>query len=173
MSEVCFHAVGRRKKAIARVRLIPGEGNIIINKRSIDDYFGYETLKTVVRQPLVLTETMAASTSSSTARAGGLPASRRHPPWHRPRAGEGQRGIQARHQEGRLSHPRSAHEGAQEVRSESRSSRAPVLQALNFVSFGSPQEHSCGFSFDRGWGRRPATGKETRPERMIRGAPER
>ena len=47
MSEVCFHAVGRRKKAIARVRLIPGEGNIIINKRSIDDYFGYETLKTV------------------------------------------------------------------------------------------------------------------------------
>ena len=42
---VCFHAVGRRKKAIARVRLIPGEGNIIINKRSLDEYFGYETLK--------------------------------------------------------------------------------------------------------------------------------
>ena len=58
MSNVCFHAVGRRKKAIARVRLIPGEGNIVINKRSIDEYFGYETLKTVVRQPLVLTETL-------------------------------------------------------------------------------------------------------------------
>ena len=57
MNNVNFHAVGRRKKAIARVRLIPGEGNIIINKRSLDDYFGYETLKTVVRQPLVLTET--------------------------------------------------------------------------------------------------------------------
>ena len=57
MSEVCFHAVGRRKKAIARVRLIPGEGNIVINKRSLDDYFGYETLKTVVRQPLALTDT--------------------------------------------------------------------------------------------------------------------
>ena len=55
---VCFHAVGRRKKAIARVRLIPGEGNIVINKRSIDEYFGYETLKTVVRQPLTLTETL-------------------------------------------------------------------------------------------------------------------
>ena len=54
MSNVNFHAVGRRKKAIARVRLIPGEGNIItVNKRSLDDYFGYETLKTVVRQPLV------------------------------------------------------------------------------------------------------------------------
>ena len=57
MSNVCFHAVGRRKKAIARVRLIPGEGNIIINKRSLDEYFGLETLKTVVRQPMTLTET--------------------------------------------------------------------------------------------------------------------
>ena len=55
---VCFHAVGRRKKAIARVRLIPGEGNIIINKRNLEEYFGYETLKTVVRQPLTLTETL-------------------------------------------------------------------------------------------------------------------
>ena len=59
MSEVCYSAVGRRKKAIARVRLIPGEGNIVINKRSLDDYFGPETLKTVVRQPLALTETLA------------------------------------------------------------------------------------------------------------------
>ena len=57
MSGVCVHAVGRRKKAIARVRLIPGEGNIVINKRSLDEYFGLETLKTVVRQPLTLTET--------------------------------------------------------------------------------------------------------------------
>ena len=54
---VCFHAVGRRKKAIARVRLIPGEGNIVINKRDLDNYFGLETLKTVVRQPMTLTET--------------------------------------------------------------------------------------------------------------------
>ena len=58
MNTVCFHAVGRRKKAIARVRLIPGEGNITINKRNLEEYFGYETLKTVVRQPLVLTETL-------------------------------------------------------------------------------------------------------------------
>ena len=58
MSVVSFSAVGRRKKAIARVRLIPGEGNITINKRSLDEYFGLETLKTVVRQPLTLTETL-------------------------------------------------------------------------------------------------------------------
>ena len=40
MSEVCYNAVGRRKKAIARVRLIPGEGNITINKRDLDSFFG-------------------------------------------------------------------------------------------------------------------------------------
>ena len=57
MSEVCYNAVGRRKKAIARVRLIPGEGIIVINKRELDNYFGLETLKTVVRQPMTLTET--------------------------------------------------------------------------------------------------------------------
>ncbi len=59
MSEVCFHAVGRRKKAIARVRLIPGEGTITINKCNIEEYFGYETLKMLVRQPLTLTDTGA------------------------------------------------------------------------------------------------------------------
>lgn len=49
-----INAVGRRKKAIARVRLVPGKGDIIINKRELDDYFGLETLKMSVRQPLVL-----------------------------------------------------------------------------------------------------------------------
>jgi len=58
MSQVSYNAVGRRKKAIARVRLMPGEGNITINKRDIENYFGLETLKTVVRQPLTLTETL-------------------------------------------------------------------------------------------------------------------
>ena len=57
MADVNFNAVGRRKKAIARVRLMPGEGNIIINKRELDNYFGLETLKMVVRQPLTVTET--------------------------------------------------------------------------------------------------------------------
>lgn len=55
MAQSDFHAVGRRKSAIARVRLVAGNGSIVINKRSIDDYFGLETLKMTVRQPLVLT----------------------------------------------------------------------------------------------------------------------
>ncbi len=57
MAQADFNAVGRRKKAIARVRLVPGAGNIVINKREIDNYFGLETLKMTVRQPLVLTKT--------------------------------------------------------------------------------------------------------------------
>jgi small subunit ribosomal protein S9 len=52
-----YYGTGRRKKSIARVRLIPGEGKILVNDRAIDDYFGLETLKVIVRQPLVLTET--------------------------------------------------------------------------------------------------------------------
>ena len=49
------YGTGRRKKSIARVYLIPGNGNIVINKRGIDDYFGLETLKVIVRQPVSYT----------------------------------------------------------------------------------------------------------------------
>ena len=72
MSNVSFHAVGRRKKAIARVRLIPGEGKITINKRDIEEYFGLETLKTVVRQPLTLTETAGRFDVVVSVRGGGF-----------------------------------------------------------------------------------------------------
>ncbi|HCT92348.1 MAG TPA: 30S ribosomal protein S9 [Lachnospiraceae bacterium] len=51
-----YYGTGRRKKSIARVYLVPGKGNITINKRDIDDYFGLETLKVIVRQPLALTD---------------------------------------------------------------------------------------------------------------------
>lgn len=51
-----FYGTGRRKSSVARVYLVPGTGKITINKRDIDEYFGLETLKTIVRQPLVLTE---------------------------------------------------------------------------------------------------------------------
>ena len=51
-----YYGTGRRKKSIARVYLMPGKGNVTINKRNMDDYFGLETLKVIVRQPLVATE---------------------------------------------------------------------------------------------------------------------
>ena len=53
-----YHGTGRRKKSIARVYLTPGKGNIVINKRDIDEYFGLETLKVIVRQPLAATDTV-------------------------------------------------------------------------------------------------------------------
>ena len=52
-----YYGTGRRKKSIARVYLVPGKGDVTINKRSMDEYFGLETLKVIVRQPLAATET--------------------------------------------------------------------------------------------------------------------
>ena len=57
MAKEQFLGTGRRKKSVARVRLIAGKGNITINKRDIEEYFGYETLKMIARAPLTLTET--------------------------------------------------------------------------------------------------------------------
>lgn len=57
-SKPYFYGTGRRKKSVARVRVYPGTGSIVINDRDIDDYFGLETLKLIVRQPLNLTDTL-------------------------------------------------------------------------------------------------------------------
>ena len=53
-----YLGTGRRKSSVARVRLVPGTGVIKINKRDLEEYFGYETLKMIVRAPLVLTDTL-------------------------------------------------------------------------------------------------------------------
>ena len=55
---VVFMGTGRRKKSVARVRLVAGTGKIVINKRDLDDYFGLETLKMIVRAPLEKTSTL-------------------------------------------------------------------------------------------------------------------
>ena len=57
MAAIQYYGTGRRKSSVARVRLIPGKGNITINDRTIDDYFGLETLKVIVKQPLAVTGT--------------------------------------------------------------------------------------------------------------------
>jgi len=56
-NQVQYYGTGRRKKSVARVRLVPGEGKVTINGRDIDDFFGLETLKVIMKQPLVLTKT--------------------------------------------------------------------------------------------------------------------
>ena len=58
MAKEQFYGTGRRKSSVARVRIVPGTGKITINGRDIDDFFGLETLKVVVRQPLVATDTL-------------------------------------------------------------------------------------------------------------------
>ncbi|WP_342753123.1 30S ribosomal protein S9 [Shouchella clausii] len=55
MAQVQYYGTGRRKHSVARVRLIPGEGKIVVNGRDLDEYFGLETLKLIVKQPLVET----------------------------------------------------------------------------------------------------------------------
>ena len=57
MAKVQYMGTGRRKKSVARVRLVPGNGKVVINKTDSENYFGLETLRVIVNQPLVLTET--------------------------------------------------------------------------------------------------------------------
>ena len=104
------------QESVARVRSVPGEGRIIINKRDIDDYFGLETLKLIVKQPLQLTDTLGKYDVLVTADGGGFTG----------QAGAIRHGIArallkwirntASPEESRVPDPRSAHEGTEEIR---------------------------------------------------------
>ena len=72
MANVQYYGTGRRKKSVARVRLVPGTGKITINKRDIDEYFGLETLKVVVRLPMELTKTIGKFDVLVTVQGGGF-----------------------------------------------------------------------------------------------------
>ena len=67
-----FYGTGRRKKSVARVRLYPGNGEITINGRSIDEYFGLETLKLIVNQPFGVTGTVGKFDIVATVSGGGI-----------------------------------------------------------------------------------------------------
>ena len=66
-----YYGTGRRKSSVARVYLMPGKGNITINKRDIDDYFGLETLKVIVRQPLAALDAVGKYDVKVTVKGGG------------------------------------------------------------------------------------------------------
>jgi len=72
VAKVQYYGTGRRKESVARVRLIPGEGNIIINNRDIENYFGLETLKVIVKQPLELTGTLGSFNVVAKVHGGGF-----------------------------------------------------------------------------------------------------
>ncbi|QUH19912.1 30S ribosomal protein S9 [Alkaliphilus sp. B6464] len=71
MARVAYYGTGRRKQSIARVRLVPGEGNVKVNNRDIEEYFKYETLKRDVRMPLTITETLGRFDVIATVAGGG------------------------------------------------------------------------------------------------------
>ena len=71
-AEPYFYGTGRRKKSVARVRLYPGNGEITINGRSIDEYFGLETLKLIVNQPFGVTGTVGKFDIVATVSGGGI-----------------------------------------------------------------------------------------------------
>jgi len=58
MAQVQYYGTGRRKNAVARVRLIPGQGNFVVNNRNLEEYFGKKTLEMIVKMPLELTNTL-------------------------------------------------------------------------------------------------------------------
>jgi small subunit ribosomal protein S9 len=72
LAKARYYGTGRRKSSIARVYLLPGTGKITINKRDMDDYFGLETLKLIVRQPLMLTDTQDKFDVMVNVRGGGF-----------------------------------------------------------------------------------------------------
>ena len=72
MAKAKYYGTGRRKSSVARVYLVPGTGKITINKRDMDEYFGLDTLKLIVRQPLALTETADKYDVITTVRGGGF-----------------------------------------------------------------------------------------------------
>lgn len=69
---IVFYGTGRRKNAVARVRLVEGNGKITINDKNIDEFFGLETLKVIVRQPLTVTNTTAKYDVICTVKGGGF-----------------------------------------------------------------------------------------------------
>ena len=71
MAKLQFLGTGRRKSSVARVVLAPGNGKLVVNKKSIDDYFGYETLRMLVKSPLVLTESLAKYDVTVNVKGGG------------------------------------------------------------------------------------------------------
>ncbi|OHW62456.1 30S ribosomal protein S9 [Andreesenia angusta] len=72
MAKVQYYGTGRRKTSVARVRLLPGSGNITVNKRSLEEYFDYETLRVVAKEPLTITENLDKYDVIVTVKGGGF-----------------------------------------------------------------------------------------------------
>ncbi|HIU63648.1 MAG TPA: 30S ribosomal protein S9 [Candidatus Avacidaminococcus intestinavium] len=72
MAKVTYDATGRRKSSVARVRLVPGDGSIVINDRALEKYFGLKTLDLIIKQPLEVTETLGKYDVLANVNGGGI-----------------------------------------------------------------------------------------------------
>ncbi len=139
---VQYLGTGRRKRAVARVFLRPGKGDITINGRALDHYFPNEAARTSVRQALLATET---ADKFDAAHPGLWRRNHRtgwsSPPGYRACAGGIQCRVAAPVEETGIPHPRPAQTRAQEVRTKGRPQAIPILQALNstWLSHHSPR----------------------------------
>ena len=128
-----YRGTGRRKTSVAQVRLIPGEGKVLINKRPLGEYFGKKTLEMVVKQPL--------DQSRGTLRYHRQRPGRRHhrPGWRCP-SGCGQSPVKDRcgtascAEKSRFPYPGSPDEGKKEIRPERRPQSSPVLKEIVFAA---------------------------------------
>ena len=138
-----YYGTGRRKTSVARVYLVPGKGSVTINKRDMDDYFGMETLKVIVRQPLEATnntekfDVLVKVIGAPIHRTGGCCQTR-----HRESVAPGRPRLQTYIEESRLPDERSSYEGEKEVRPEGCEKGTSVLQEMTSGIFQSP-EHIC------------------------------
>ena len=157
------------KSSVARVHLFPnGTGAITINGRDIDDYFGLETLKLIVRQPPGRHRHpgQGGYRDHRGGRRRHRPG-RRHPSRRGPRPAAGQPRVPRHPQGRRLPHPRPSYEGAQEVRPQGCSSRASVQQALIICRrFKNPAASAAGF-FLRSFGAPSQMGRAARRVQVL------
>jgi hypothetical protein len=124
------YGTGRRKSSTARVFLRKGTGTITVNERPLDEFFGRETARMIVRQPLELTKHRDLRHRRHHHRRRHHRPGRCDPPGHRPRAGRVRRNPEDRAAQGRFHDPRRARSRAQEGRPAQGTSRHPVLEAL-------------------------------------------
>ena len=146
MSTAFYSGTGRRKTAIARVRLLPGEGEIVVNGRSLDEHFGNAVSETDLRMPFRVTGTEGRFNAMIKVEGGGVTG----------QAGAIRHGIarallevdpEANRlplRQAGLPHPRSAHEGTEEVRAQASPQGASVHQALARRSPGPPMRALLG-----------------------------
>jgi small subunit ribosomal protein S9 len=152
MAVTSNYGTGRRKTSAARVYLKPGTGRITVNQRPLDEFFGRETGRMIVRQPLEVVQLTGRFDIDAQVSGGGIRSGRRDPARPRARAAEVRSDPARTAEEGGPSHARRAREGAQEVRPARRPRPLPVLEALGSppravtrgARVGCPCDHKAG-----------------------------